>query len=408
MNFPFYIARRYLFSKKSHNAINVISLVAVCGVVVATAALVCSLSVFNGFSGLTASFFSDFDPDLKITPRRGKVFDPDSPALRRVRALPEVAVFSEAVEENALVRFNDRQVVALVKGVSDNYAELTRIDSTLIDGTFRLREDVVDYATVGVGVAYTLGARAGFASPLEFYAPRRNESVDLTNPGRSFNRKYAQIGAVFRINQPVYDEQYVLVSLPSARDLFDYETEVTSVELRLREGADPEKTKKRIEELLGDGFTVSDRYQQQSASYKVVAVEKWITFLILIFILVIALFNIVGSLSMLMIEKKDDVRTLRNLGADDRLITRIFLFEGWMISGFGALIGVTIGVILCLLQQQFGLLKLGQTGGAFIIDAYPVQVLFSDVFLSLITVASIGFLAAWYPVRYLGKKWLKK
>ena len=382
-------------------------MVAVCGVVVATAALVCSLSVFNGFSDLTASFFSHFDPDLKITPRQGKVFDPDTPAMQQVRDLSEVAVFSEAVEENALVRFNDRQVVASVKGVSGNYRELTGIDSTLIDGEFRLREDVVDYATVGVGVAYTLGARASFASPLEFYAPKRKETVDMANPGRSFNRDYAQIGAVFRINQPVYDDRYVLVPLPLARELFDYDTEVTSVELRLREGADTEQVKRRIERILGDGFVVADRYQQQASSFKVVAVEKWITFLILTFILVIALFNIVGSLSMLMIEKQADVRTLRTLGADDRLISRIFLFEGWMISGFGALIGTAIGVALCLLQQEFGLLKLGQTGGAFIVDAYPVSVLLFDVVLSFVTVVTIGFLAAWYPVRYLGKKWLK-
>lgn len=407
MNFPFYIARRYLFSKKSHNAINIISMVSVCGVVIATMALVCSLSVYNGFSELVASFFSEFDPQLKISPRTGKAFDPASPAMQRVKALPEIAVFSEVVQDNALVRFNERQVVAVVKGVSDSYAQLTGINNTLIDGTFTLREDVVDYATIGAGMAYALGARAGFATSLELYAPKRNAKVNLANPATSFNQEYAQVGAVFRINQPVYDENYLLVSLALARDLFDYDTEVTSVELRLKDGASVRQVQNEIEAILGAGFLVENQYQQQAASFKMVEIEKWMTFLILSFILTIALFNIVGSLSMLMIEKKSDVRTLRTMGADDRLISRIFLFEGWMISGFGALIGIVIGLVLCILQQELGLLKLGQTAGEFIIEAYPVKVKASDIGMVFITVTSIGFLAAWYPVRYLGKKWLK-
>lgn len=408
MNFPFYIARRYLFSKKSHNAINIISMVSVCGVMIATIALVCSLSVFNGFTDMVDTFFSQFDPELKITPRTGKAFDPDTEKMQQIRQLPEVAIFSEVVQDNALVRFNERQIVATVKGVSDNYNRLTGIDSTLIDGAFRLREDVVDYATIGAGVAYSLGARAAFVSSLEFYAPKRNAQVNMANPSTSFNKEYAQIGAVFRINQPVYDENYAIVSLPLARDLFGYETEVTSVELRLKDGADLKQVQEKIISILGPDFRVEDQYQQQAASFKMVKIEKWMTFLILCFILMIAVFNIVGSLSMLMIEKKADVRTLRNMGADDRLISRIFLFEGWMISGFGALIGIVLGVVLCILQQELGLLKLGQTAGEFVIDAYPVRVKFSDIFMVFVTVGAIGFLAAWYPVHYLGKKWLKE
>lgn len=408
MNFPFYIARRYLFSKKSHNAINIISMVSVCGVMIATIALVCSLSVFNGFTDMVDTFFSQFDPELKITPRTGKAFDPNTEEMQQVRQLPEVAVFGEVVQDNALVRFNERQIVATVKGVSDDYNRLTGIDSTIIDGTFRLREDVVDYATVGAGVAYSLGARAGFVSSLEFYAPKRNVKVNMANPSTSFNKEYSQIGAVFRIDQPVYDDNYVIVSLPLARDLFSYETEVTSVELRLKDGADLKQVQEKIISILGPDFRVEDQYQQQAASFKMVKVEKWMTFLIVCFILIIAVFNIVGSLAMLMIEKKADVRTLRNMGADDRLISRIFLFEGWMISGFGALIGIVLGVVLCILQQELGLLKLGQTAGAFVIDAYPVRVKFSDIFMVFITVGAIGFLAAWYPVHYLGKKWLKE
>lgn len=408
MNFPFYIARRYLFSKKSHNAINIISMVSVSGVVVATIALVCALSVYNGFNDLVSTLFSSFDPELKITPRTGKVFDPSTPSMQQVEALPEVAAVSEVLQDNALLRYRDRQVVATVKGVDDRFGELVRIDSVLIDGRFALREDVVDYATLGVGLASALGVNAGFVSPLELYAPKRDEKVNLSNPASSFQVEYAYIGGVFSINQQMYDETYMLVPLALARGLFRYEKEVSALEIKLAEGADLSAVKREIEQLLGPGFRVEDRHEQQQASFKMMQVEKWMTFLILSFILAIALFNVVGSLSMLMIEKQEDVRTLRNMGADDRLIRRIFLFEGWMISGFGALIGIVIGLVLCLLQQELGLIKLGQASGAFIIDAYPVRVEPGDMLTVFTTVLSIGFLAAWYPVRYLGKKWLNK
>lgn len=408
MNFPFYIARRYLFSKKSHNAINIISMVSVCGVVIATIALVCALSVYNGFNDLVSTLFGAFDPELKITPRTGKVFDPNSPAMQKVRKIPEIAVFTEVLQNNALIKFNDRQVVASVKGVADNFEALTSIDSILIDGEFKLREDVVDYATLGIGLASSLGARVAFMSPLEFFAPNRTEKVNMSHPMTSLNQEFAQIGAIFSVNQPVYDENLLIVSLPLARDLFNYETEVSSVELRLNNNAGIAQIKKEIRQLLGDNFIVQDRYEQQEASFKMMQIEKWMTFLILCFILSIALFNVVGSLSMLMIEKQDDVRTLRNMGADDKLISRIFLFEGWMISGFGALIGIVIGVILCLLQQELGLIKLGDTAGAFIINAYPVRVIYPDILAVFVTVLTIGFIAAWYPVHYLGKKWLNK
>lgn len=408
MNFPFYIARRYLFSKKSHNAINIISMVSVCGVVIATIALVCALSVYNGFNDLVSTLFGAFDPELKITPRTGKVFDPNSPAMQKVRKIPEIAVFTEVLQNNALIKFNDRQVVASVKGVADNFEALTSIDSILIDGEFKLREDVVDYATLGIGLASSLGARVAFMSPLEFFAPNRTEKVNMSHPITSLNQEFAQIGAIFSVNQPVYDENLLIVSLPLARDLFNYETEVSSVELRLNNNAGTAQIKKKIRQLLGDNFIVQDRYEQQEASFKMMQIEKWMTFLILCFILSIALFNVVGSLSMLMIEKQDDVRTLRNMGADDKLISRIFLFEGWMISGFGALIGIVIGVVLCLLQQELGLIKLGDTAGAFIINAYPVRVIYPDILAVFVTVLTIGFIAAWYPVHYLGKKWLNK
>lgn len=408
MNFPFYIARRYLFSKKSHNAINIISMVSVAGVVVATIALVCALSVYNGFNDLVSTLFSSFDPQLKLTPRSGKVFDPAAPGIEQIKALPEVAFVSEVLQDNALVRYRDRQVVATVKGVDDRFGALVSIDSILIDGRFALREDVVDYATLGVGLASALGVNAGFVSPLEIYAPKRDEKVNLSNPASSFQVEYAYTGGVFCINQQVYDENFMLVPLALARALFRYENEVSALEIKLKEGANVSAVKKEIQQLAGAAFRVEDRHEQQQASFKMMQVEKWMTFLILSFILAIALFNVVGSLSMLMIEKQEDVRTLRNMGAGDALIRRIFLFEGWMISGFGALIGIGLGLALCLLQQELGLIKLGQTAGAFIIDAYPVRVEAADLLTVFVTVLTIGFLAAWYPVRYLGKRWLNK
>lgn len=405
MNLPFYIARRYLFSKKSHNAINIISMICVCGVVVATIALVCALSVYNGFNDLVAGMFSSFDPELKITPRTGKVFDPTTSDMQKIRELPDIAFFSETLQDNALIRYHDRQDVAVVKGVDDAYQHLTMMDSALIDGNFTLQDEVADYALLGVGLSSKLGARPGFASPLELYVPKRDVKVNLSNPSSSFNWKYAYTGGVFMINQQVYDEGYMIVPLSLARELFHYDKEVSAIELKLTEKADLSSVKKQIKSILGDEFIIRDRFEQQEASFKMMQIEKWMTFLILCFILAIALFNVVGSLSMLMIEKQDDVRTLRNMGASDSLIRRIFLFEGWMISGFGALIGIMIGLVLCLLQQSFGLIKLGQTAGAFIIDAYPVRVIFTDILVAFVTVAAIGFMAAWYPVHYLGKKW---
>ena len=409
MNFPFYIARRYLFSKKSHNAINVISLVSVCGVMVATVALVCALSVYNGFGDLVSTLFSHFDPELKITPRYGKVFDPADERIRQIRQLPSIELASEVLEENALVKYRERQVVGVVvKGVDDNFPRLVEIDSVLIDGRFALAEDVVNYATLGIGLASSLGINAGFVSPLELYAPKRDERVNLANPAASFRVEYAYIGGVYRINEQAYDENYMIVPLDLARSLFHYEKEISALELKLKPGTDMAAAEREIQSIAGADYLVQNRFEQQEASFRMMQVEKWVTFLILCFILAIALFNIVGSLSMLMIEKQADVQTLRNMGASDRQIRQIFLFEGWMISGFGALFGIIAGLILCLLQQEYGLIRLGEEAGAFIIDAYPVHVLPLDVITVFVTVLAIGFLAAWYPVHYLGKKWLNK
>ena len=403
MNFPFYIARRYLFSKKSHNAINIISMVSVCGIVVATVALVCALSVYNGFSDLVSSLFSNFDPELKITPRSGKVFDPKASVFDEVRTMDEIECYSEVLQDNALIVYKGRQVVATLKGVDTEYEHLASIDSILIDGAFRLNDEVANYANMGIGLAYALGINAGFVSPMEIYVPKRDAKVNMSNPVSSFNVDYAFISSVFRTDQQAYDETYMIVPLDLARSLFQYETEVSAIELKVRDGADVGQVKSKLRGLLGDEYEVKDRFEQQETSFKMMRIEKWMTFLILSFILAIALFNVVGSLSMLMIEKKADAVTLRNMGADDGLIRRIFLFEGWLICGIGAVIGIVIGVLLCLLQEHFGLIQLGESSGAFVIDAYPVRVAFGDVLLVFLTVLGIGFMAAWYPVRYLAK-----
>lgn len=374
---------------------------------IATLALVCALSVYNGFNDLVSSLFSHFDPELKIIPKEGKVFDPEEKIIHQVRMLPEVDIACEVLQDNALIKYKERQDVGIIKGVDESFAWLVPLDSVIIDGAFQLSDQVANYATLGIGLAAHLGINAGFVSPLEIYVPKRDERVNMSNPAASFNREFAFITAVFRINQPVYDDHYMIIPLSVARKLLHYDKEISALELKLKPNASIAKVEAQIKAIVGDKYIVQNRFEQQESSFRMMQIEKWVTFLILCFILAIALFNIVGSLSMLMIEKKEDVRTLRNLGANNRQIRQIFLFEGWMISGFGALVGIVLGILLCMLQQHFGLLRLGDTAGAFIIEAYPVHVLPSDILMVLVTVLSIGFLAAWYPVRYLGNRWLK-
>lgn len=409
MNLPFYIARRYLFSKKKHNAINIISAVSVCGVALATMALVCTLSVFNGFQDTVAALFTEFDPELKVTVSQGKVFDAQSERIQALRAMPEIAVFSETLEENAMVQYKDRQTMVILKGVPDNFRQLTEIDSILYGtGEFMLHDSIVDYGVMGVELISTLGTGVQFVDPLQVYVPKRNVKVNMANPSTSFNMEYLfSPGCVFAVNQQKYDSQYILVPLQFVRTLLDYTTEASAIELKLKPGADVNVVKAKIEKKLGDGFVVRNRYEQQEDVFKIMEIEKLVSYLFLTFILVIASFNVIGSLSMLILDKKEDVLTLRNLGADDRIISRIFLFEGRMISFCGAVIGIALGLLLCYLQETYGLITLGGSGDSFVIDAYPVSVHFWDVVLVFITVFAIGFLSVWYPVRYLSKRLLK-
>ena len=408
MNFPFYIARRYLFSKKSHNAINVISAISVCGVALATLALICTLSVFNGFQDLVASFFTAFDPELKVTVVRGKVFDGQDPRVLALKQMPEVEVYSESLEDNAMVQYQGRQAMAVIKGVEDNFDRLTPIDSILFGrGDLMLHDEVADYAIPGIQLLSSLGSGIRFLDPLEVYAPKRGAKVNVANPSTAFvSGNLFSSGLVFAVNQEKYDASYILTSLAFARRLFQYDTEVSAVNLRLKPDADIDAVKKEVQERLGADFRVQDRYEQQADTYRIMRVEKLISYLFLTFILVIACFNVIGSLSMLIIDKREDVVTLRNLGASDSQIVRIFLFEGRMISFFGAFVGVALGLFLCWLQQAFGLIRLGSSG-SFVVDAYPVSVEAMDVIVVFVTVLLVGFLSVWYPVRYLSKRLLK-
>lgn len=402
LSFSFRIARRYLFSRKSHNAINVISGISSFGVMVGTIALVFVLSIFNGFEVLFSDLFSAFDPDLKITRNEGKIFSIGNEEFQKLRKHPSVAVFTEVIEENALLRFKEKQMPALIKGVSDDFKQMTHIDSIMFDGDFVLFDGAFERAVPGTGVAAVLGLGAHFIDPLYIYAPKRTSKINLLRPENSFNQSATFVSGIFSVQQNEYDNQYVLVSLNLARELFEYdENSVSSIEIKLADGADAEKSQKEIQQILGKDFSVKNRYEQQESYFNIMKVEKWITFLILSFILLIASFNIIGSLSMLIIDKKEDIATLRSLGADNRLIKQIFLLEGWMISFVGAGAGVIIGTIISLLQEKIGLIKLG---AGFIVENYPALTQFSDIIVVFFTVLLIGFFAAWYPVKYIDKK----
>ena len=359
---------------------------------------------------MVAGLFTAFDPEIKITVREGKVFDAQSELINSVRSLPEIEVFTEALEENAMIQYKDRQAMATIKGVEDNFSQLTDIKDILYgSGEFILHDEVADYAVMGIELVSILGTGIKFVDPLNVYVPKRNAKVNMANPGSSFNRRYLfSPGCVFVVNQQKYDGQYILTSLGFARKLFDYKTEVSAIELKLKQGANVSSVKSKIEKILGEGFKVSNRYEQQEDMFRMMEVEKLISYIFLTFILMIACFNVIGSLSMLILDKKEDVLTLRNLGANNKLISKVFLMEGWMISFFGALIGIIIGVILCLIQKEFGLITLGNVSGSFLINAYPVSVHASDIVLIFVTVLVIGFLSVWYPVFYLSKRLLKK
>lgn len=407
--FPYYIARRYLFSKKSHNAINIISIISVCGVAFTTMALVCTLSVFNGFQDLVASFFTAFDPQLKVVPVEGKVFSRNDPAVRKLRTNKDIALLSECLEDNALAIYQNRQVMVHIKGVEDQFSQLTHIDKLLYgDGSFVLHADVLQYGVLGIRLANSLGVGAYFEKPLQIYAPKKGAQINLSNPVSSFRQsELYSPGVVFSVNQEKYDGDYILTSIAFARELFDQPDMVSSIDIKLNDQVDVAAAKREIQQSLGTTrFKVLDRYEQQADIFRIMKVEKLIAYIFLTFILLIACFNIIGSVSMLIIEKKEDVCTLRSLGANDSQIVRIFLYEGRMISTLGAVVGLALGLLLCWLQQTFGLVKMGSSAGMFLVDAYPVSVYWGDLLLVFVTVVLVGYAALWYPIKYLSRRLL--
>lgn len=401
MNLPFYIARRYLLAKKSQNAINIISGISIAGVAVGTMALITVLSVFNGFDSIIKSLYNSFDPEIKISISEGKTFNPGMYAFDKIRNHPSVAHYSEVLEENALLRYGDRQHIATVKGVDEEFSRVTGIDSMIVDGEYQLWEGARPKAVVGLGVAYNLAIGLNFLNPINIYVIKRRGNISI-NPEQAINRKIIFPSAIFSIEQEI-NSRYLLVPLSFTRELLQYTNEVSAIELKLQDGIDKDLARQEIERILGEEFIVKDRNQQNELFYRIMKSEKWAIFFILTFILIIASFNIIGSLTMLILDKKADIDTLDSLGASVRLIKRIFLLEGWMISITGAIIGLILGSVISWLQQEYGIIKLSGSG-SFIIDAYPVVYQFSDVIKVFITVIGIGFLAAWLPVRYISRQ----
>ena len=408
MNFPFFVARRYLFSKKSTHAINVISGISAVGVSVATMALVVTLSVFNGFHDLVASLFTNIDPQIKVTPVKGKSAPPDDPILTKIRQLPQVEVATETVQDIALATYNGRQAMVVVKGVQDNFDSLTHIKDILMgNGTYELHAADLNYGILGIRLAETLQTGYSYKNPLKLYAPKREGQLNMANPEDGFveDELYSP-GVLFMVKQAKYDKNHIITSIAFARNLFGQQGMISSLEMRLKPGSDFDAVKSKMQQIAGDKYHVCDRFEQQEDTFKIMKIEKLMAYIFLTFILMVACFNIIGSISMLIIDKKNDVVTLRNLGASDKQIVRVFLFVGRMISSIGAVVGILIGLLLCWLQQEYGLVGLGRSSGSFVVDSYPVSVHPEDIVLVFITVIAVGWIAVWYPVRYFAKRLL--
>ena len=404
MNFPFYIARRYMFSKKSVGAINVISIISVAGVAVATTALVIVLSVFNGFHDLVASLFTNFDPQIEVVPTRGKTIAADDPALTKIRQLPSVDVATDVVEDQAIAVYGDCQKMVTVMGVDENFDQLTHIDDILYgDGSFTLRVANLYYGVPGIRLAQDMGLGSRWDNYLKIYAPtRRGQLTDLDDPTEGFVvDSLLSPGVVYAVNQAKYDRDRIITSIYFARQLFDQDGMLSSLQLRLKPGSDIDAAKKEMRAIAGDRFRVLDRFEQQADTFRIMQIEKILAYVFLTFILIVACFNIISSLSMLIIDKTKDIATLRNLGASNRQIVSIFLFEGRIISAVGAIVGIAVGLALCGLQQAFGFVHMGESSGTFIVNAYPVSVHYWDVLAIFLTVIAIGWAASWIPAHKL-------
>lgn len=404
MNFPFFIARRYVLAKKSHNAINIIATISIIGISVGTLAFITILSVFNGFDEVVRGLFNSFYADLEIVPAKGKNFTISKEKLYEIQNVEGVLNIGSIIEENALLIYGSRQTIATVRGVDSNYAPITGIDTLIVDGNFMLNDQGAPHAIVGRGIKYTLNMELEFRDVLKIVVPRRTEKISL-DPNRSINSKLIRPAGFF-ISQPELEIKYVLVPLNFAQSLFDYKDEISALEVKLEENTNKSRIQKDLQKILGNEYVVKNRIQQNELLYKTMRSEKWAIFFILFFILLVASFNVVGSLTMLIIEKKNDIQTLRHMGSTMKSIKKTFLFEGLIISFVGAIAGLIVGSLICIVQQEFGLVKLQGGAGAFVIDSYPVRILFSDIMLVLLVVTAIGFFASWYPIRFITRKYL--
>ncbi len=394
MSLPLKIAWRYLVAKKGHQAVNIISIVAVCGVVVATAALICVLSVFNGFRGLIMGRLAMLDPQIAITATVGKTVDDADSIISAVEDLPGVERAVPVIEDQALAIYAQLQMPVRLKGVPDDYNTMNDMDSVIVDGEWKLRDQVSRYAVAGAGPAIRLMVRPDFLGMVRLYAPQRQGRVNIANPMGAFRQDSLFVSGIFQLQQNSYDADLIYVPLEMARGLFDYDTQATQIEVKLSPGASESQVMKAIGQALGSGYQVKNRLMQQREAYRLVNIEKWMAFLLLAFILIIATFNVISTLSLLIIEKDSSIATLRALGANDSQISRIFVLQGWLITLVGAITGVIAGLILCLCQQQFGWLRLSGDPANMIISAYPVQVQGTDVLITLALVAAVGLLTS--------------
>ena len=374
------------------------------GIVVAVMAIICVLSVLNGFTRMTEGSLETFEPELQIHPASGKVFKSDSIQLEKILEIKSVFGVAESLQENALVKFSDRQKIVLLKGVSNNFETNTQIDDLLIDGNFDLGHEDVPQAILSGGVAYDLGVRPGFISPIEIYVPKRTGTVNMLNPAAAYNQAQAFVSGVFAVNMEEYDTQMIIIPIATARKLLNYTTQVSALEIKLKEGTNVQSVKHEIQKIVGDKYLVKDKYEIHKDLYKMLRIEKWITFLILFLIVSIAIFNIVGALTMIIIEKKQDIKTLKHLGASNQLIYRIFMFEGIGLVFIGEFLGVVLGLFICLIQEKYGIIRLAGESNMQIFNSYPVVVEASDVFIVFVSIAVIGFIAVLYPLRNLKTK----
>ncbi len=362
-------------------------------------AIIIIVSVMNGFIQLIGMFYSDFDPDLRITSAEGKMFDPSVVNTNKIKNLPGIVQYAEVVEEVAMLEYGKQQYYATVKGVPDNYPEYTHINKLLIDGEYYLEKDGINYAIVGRGVANNLGVGISFLDPINIYVPKKGRQFSL-NASRVINHDYVFPSAIFAVLEDV-DSKYIIVSKQFASELFESGNLISAIELDLDDQVNIYKIQKELDEILGPSFHVKNKEQQHDLIFKTMKSEKWAVYFILIFILLLASGNMIGNLTMLYIDKKEDISILRSMGMTSEKINRIFLFEGWLISFVGGVIGTILGVLLCWLQIHFELIKLPGANGSFVISAYPVQVQVTDILLAFVAVLSIGFLASWYPVKFM-------